>query len=613
MKRAWLEREPSRIAAALGRALQALGLLTLPLLIGAALGFYAADQGLPWLPSMLELILGVAVVALLAIGVGRYLQGKAFRTTRWGRHVRQKVAISLALAWLAAAGRLALYWAEAPSPLTRLQRSEFNDAFTIDTARLRELQQGLQSAVRQLGDSGPAALGQSGGVLDPDAERHLLQVWAGVYRQAFVLDQLRVFYEDWYRFDPSRAQRGQHLRSFLLSFAAELTLYDTASQLLPLLDANASVARFLDTAHPEAGLPAGSLSLFRQQLAGSRDVARIVAGQNYMALLDHGLAAREEARELGCLWLWQNIERRLARLRERGGTALALATVDSDLDQLREAVRRRWYPAQSRVAEWMGDTRVRRIGRYLITPAQLVELRARLQPGDVLLSRKNWYLSNVALPGFWPHAILYVGTAEQLGSTFDVPEVHALVGELSGSPGRLDEFLRARWPAHWQALRGGHGGQPAEVLEAVSEGVVFNTLEHAAGDYLAALRPKLSLRARAQAIVEAFSHAGKPYDYDFDFATDQALVCTELVWRAYRPAANKPGLHLELVRAVGRWTLPANEIVRQYAVHQEGGGGAALSFVYFLDGREKAGRAVVADEAAFRRSHERAQWDILQE
>jgi hypothetical protein len=51
----------------------------------------------------------------------------------------------------------------------------------------------------------------------------------------FATDQIRVFYEDWYRFDPSRAQRSFHLRSFLLTFAAELTLYEKGTKLAKLI------------------------------------------------------------------------------------------------------------------------------------------------------------------------------------------------------------------------------------------------------------------------------------------------------------------------------------------------------------------------------------------
>ncbi len=36
-----------------------------------------------------------------------------------------------------------------------------------------------------------------------------------------------------------------------------------------------------------------------------------------------------------------------------------------------------------------------------------------MEPGDIIVARQNWYLSNIGLPGFWPHAELYVGTPEE--------------------------------------------------------------------------------------------------------------------------------------------------------------------------------------------------------
>jgi hypothetical protein len=200
----------------------------------------------------------------------------------------------------------------------------------------------------------------------------------------------------------------------------------------------------------------------------------------------------------------------------------------------------------------MGDTRVRRRGWYLITHEQQEAMDPKLQPGDILLSRKNWYVSNLGLPGFWPHAILYVGDPDKFDAYFDDPAVRGHVRELSGEDLSLAEYIEHEWPARWLEFTRGDGEDPYRVIEAVSEGVIFNTLHHASGDYLVALRPRLDKLAKAQAVVHAFSELGKPYDFDFDFATDHALVCTELVWRSYRPAADKQGLDFPLMRVAGR-------------------------------------------------------------
>ena len=175
----------------------------------------------------------------------------------------------------------------------------------------------------------------------------------------------------------------------------------------------------------------------------------------------------------------------------------------------------------------------------------------------------------------------------------------------------MAQYLQQRAPTPALLYQLGHDEEQYRVIEAISEGVVLNTMSHAAGDYLVALRPRLSTLAKAQAIVYAFEQAGKPYDFDFDFATDHALVCTELVWRAYRPDEGKDGLSVPLVEVAGRRTLPANTLAEFYSEHAEDPE-RQLDFVYFLDAVEGEQRAVVSDEAAFRASHDRVKWDVAQ-
>ena len=139
--------------------------------------------------------------------------------------------------------------------------------------------------------------------------------------------------------------------------------------------------------------------------------------------------------------------------------------------------------------------------------------------------------------------------------------------------------------------------RPHTVIEAVSEGVIFNSLTHSMrADYVAVLRPRLSEQQIAKAIARAFEHIGKPYDFNFDFDDRGKVVCTQLVYLAYEGL-----LDLKLKRVLGRNTLPANEIARKYLA-ERAAANQQLDLVLFLDAAPAQGTAREADEAEFCRS-----------
>lgn len=247
------------------------------------------------------------------------------------------------------------------------------------------------------------------------------------------------------------------------------------------------------------------------------------------------------------------------------------ATIELFLERVKKDAYTPMYAAQSMLAEWIGDIRIVERPPF-ISVEQIKELESLLTPGDILLERRNWCLSNAFLPGFWPHAALYVGRIEDL-RRLGIAD-HPAVQE------HMEEYLG---PAP-------DGSEPS-VVESVSEGVIFNSLtESMHADYVAVLRPRLSDAQIAQAIVRAFRHKGKPYDFEFDFFTADKLVCTELVYRAYEGM-----LHFDLVRVMGRDTLPALEIVRKFATERQRPD-RELDFVLFLDAVPETGRAELVTE-----------------
>ena len=137
----------------------------------------------------------------------------------------------------------------------------------------------------------------------------------------------------------------------------------------------------------------------------------------------------------------------------------------------------------------------------------------------------------------------------------------------------------------------------------------MTTLEHCIGiaDSAAVLRPRIPSEHLPEVIAQAFSHLGKPYDFEFDFFSTDKLVCTELVYRCCGADVNFP-----LVEVLGRKTLPPTEIVRKFST-ERGKQNADLQFVAFLDGEESQGKAKWSDEEEFARSVNRPSLTWLQE
>ena len=229
------------------------------------------------------------------------------------------------------------------------------------------------------------------------------------------------------------------------------------------------------------------------------------------------------------------------------------------------------YVIQSKIAEWVGDTRAIH-ARPAISDAQLARLELLLRPGDIILERKDWYLSNTFLPGFWPHAELYLGPMEEWGS-YALGEYGKTLGYTPHTPLREITSIQEQIKAY-------ASGRGYRVIEAVSEGVLYSAMAQAVqADYVAVLRPLFENEEQrkhgvARAIYSALRFLGKPYDFEFDFNTDDKMVCTELIYQAYdwhigfsaqkkAPAGFKPVPPIPgVVTLMGRETMPAQEMAR---------------------------------------------------
>lgn len=418
-----------------------------------------------------------------------------------------------------------------------------------------------------------------GRVLSADEKQAVRTTWASFLDYLLALDSVGAYHRD---------ERGEP--SLVITYAAFLAQYRGAMEMIDAAQAIPGADAVLNEELPALGMPRDSFSRVKlrylhvaraTEFAALESLYRIKRGDSFPALRT---AIDEDGRAI------------VAAGRGKGPGQTAANAVKI----ARSAAFTAWFPVQKGVAEWMGDTRVARGERFLVSDAQIAALAPRLEPGDVLLERREWYLSNVGLPGFWPHTALYIGDAAARARYFDDEGVRAWVRAQGRADGDFEAWLREHHSAAYATARS------HRVIEAISEGVSFTTLEHsAAADSLAVLRPRTSKREKAIAIARAFGYIGRPYDFNFDHHTDTAMVCSEVVFKAYEGHVAFP-----LQKVMGHLTTPPNEIVREFDVTY-GSPRQQFDLVVFLDGHERQRAALPAGIDAFRTSWKRPKWHTV--
>lgn len=512
---------------------------------------------------------------------------------------------------------LALFLSAAPSGSTdvyALSPEAFADTAKQDLATLQQFVAGMGNVMKRVDANKTLFASKQASVFSAEQKQTVLSTWGSLFAYFSATEGLRQKYWGFVKLPPTDAR---HAWGFLLTHTALTALLANGLKFTALTLNNPQLETVLDEANDEYGVPGGAFADFKLTAVHVATTTQLMTGDSWAPAAKLQLKLAKALDDGRVKWAWAEMQKdsKAAKdsLLKKGLKLFAGNAADVVKDTSAHAI----FPVQKDFAEWAGDTRVARIGQPLVTADDVAKLvLPKLQPGDIVVSRQNWFLSNIGLPGFWPHAMLYVGAAKDLSAAFDLdPDVGAWVKTQKEKAATFTELLQKRYPAKWKAYAEGpdfQGHAPIRVIESISEGVSFTATEHAFGvDYLAAMRPRRAPVDKAKAIERAFKYQGRPYDFDFDFFSDATLVCTELVYKSYQPGADLHGVQFDLVDVAGRRTLPANEIVKRFDSEADRDD-RQLDFVLFLDAKEKDKKVYPADAAALRASWKRLKWDIAQ-
>lgn len=353
--------------------------------------------------------------------------------------------------------------------------------------------------------------------------------------RAALLDLIHDLQAHWPKREPD------HSVSFIAGYAAALALVDAARFLRSEVEDRPVVRQKLNQPIPEFGIESGTYDAVQRSLIGARHAWKLRRADRLFASRHSQIRDSCATKNADDLFAYVEQHRHMVDV---APASFAMARWSTGIRQAWEGLQRRtaaraMYGLQKFGGDMMSNRYLRR-GHQPHLPDRIVRSVANtIRPGDVVVVRKEYALTNYFLPGFWPHAALYLGQPDEL--------------ERRGL--RNHEEASTRWSELTRAAQ--QSGRC--VLESMKDGVLLRCWSSPlASDSLVLLRPQLDEDTITEALARALVHEGKNYDFDFDFSRSDRLVCTEVIYRAYDGLGP---MRFALQSRAGRVTLSGYDVV----------------------------------------------------
>jgi hypothetical protein len=360
---------------------------------------------------------------------------------------------------------------------------------------------------------------QERGYYLPDEDERLREVYARYLEVRAALREVVSRMEPWVDMGEKLSRENQ-LRVFLIGFTAACFLIRSGLFMIGIAQGRRVVRRKLDEAEPRFDIPKKSFTqIYRLQTSMRRMWKFHAAYQFYLRNKDD-LTLLKNDPELSALVDLLIAEEPFMEKRRR--------------NYWNHRIRYRWHSFRRRHRSGFEQTmfRIFELGGRTIaelrdptTGLRRLPKRAAgvpcsqalaiLEPGDIIVTRHRDALSNLFLPGFWPHAAFFVGEQKEGGN----------------------------------------------VVEARKDGVKLRDLSDTLSvDAFLVLRANLGTDIKNSAASRALCHVDKLYDFAFDFSQSDRLACTAVVYRSWHGLGD---VTFSLGEKAGRMCLSAEELISQ--------------------------------------------------
>ncbi len=345
------------------------------------------------------------------------------------------------------------------------------------------------------------------GFFSPSEDEQVVHLWVSYHMARNALFELVGKYQH-----AATSPAELQLSDFAVAYAAAVVLVDAGRFLRELFADETIIRRKLNESYTLYGIPANRFDAIQMSLSDPTHAIQLYQAKQFYD--ENASTLREAAAGSRPLQSVLSLVDRLGERLQVSPAAYAKARASERAHDVYEklvhsGVGQAIYAIQSWVSRWVGQLSTQPSHQPALPVPIKTELLGLLKPGDVLVTRKEHSLTNYFLPGYWPHAALYIGNGQ--------------------------------------------------VIEALADGVRKRPVDSPfAADAIAAIRPLLGTGQIEDALQRAHTHLGKPYDFDFDFTRADRMVCTEVVYRSYEGIGD---VQFELTRRAARQNLSAEDLL----------------------------------------------------
>jgi Permuted papain-like amidase enzyme, YaeF/YiiX, C92 family len=432
-----------------------------------------------------------------------------------------------------------------------------------------------------------------------EEKEDLREFWTLYIEALLELDLLKEKYKTFYQLNP--VTKGDlHQKAFANGYTAFLAQHYYMLQLTEKLTApalstseqeNQNIVTFLNEGLVKNGIESGIYDILKEKLTNEDELIRLNSGRAYRTSII------KEVTELDVL-----VDKYLSKI-DNSVTLYSNLIADKPLNLFEKKSFELWFPVQKEFATNISYIKATN-REYHIKAEVINQHREKLLPGDIILERREWHATNIGIPGYWTHSALYIGTIEYLNNYFkDLPELE---------DSSFEDFLKKDFPDVYDKFKTQDEDEyKYAVIESKRPGVILLSLEESTNaDSIAVLRVKKANRSdHFKIVTQALKYFGKPYDFNFDFITDNALVCSELVYKAF---AGIDGFTITPSEFNGRLIVSPNQFAQKFAKEYDTEE-SDFELILFLDGNEKTGVVHEKEVDEFNTTWERPKWHIAKD